>query len=153
MCEKCAVTPAVIGRAAGRKAQREHDAKVAADAVKAFTAGQPQPSQFDKATRTAQKVLAGVGVVVLLASVNFIEHVVLITLAVVFALVCSAAVTVAVRRRRRLRTTIPAPLPSAPARTTVTGITVRALPASSPRSPQTAARELTGTPVKVRRGT
>jgi hypothetical protein len=127
MCEKCTVTPAVIGRAAGRKAQREHDAKVAADAVKAFTAGQPQPSQFDKATRTAQKVLAGVGVVVLLASVNFIEHVVLITLAGLFALVCSAAAAVTVRRRRRRRTVIPAPLPAARPRTTVTAVQVRAI--------------------------
>jgi len=126
MCERCGVTPAVIGRAAGRKAQREHDAKVAADAVKAFTAGQAQPSPFDKATRTAQRVLAVVGGIVLLASVNFLLHALLYALLAVFALVCGAAVVVTVRRRRRLRKVIPAPLP-APARTMVAGVRVRAI--------------------------
>jgi hypothetical protein len=153
MCEQCKVTPAVMGRAAGRKAQREHDAKVAADAVRAYAKGSAAPQSRPTPTEYAQRVLMVAGGIVLLASVNFLMHALLYTLAAVFTVLCGVAAVVAVRRRRRrLRTVIPAPLPSAPARTTVTGITVRALPASSPRSPQTAARELTGTPVRVRRG-
>jgi hypothetical protein len=126
MCEKCKVTPAVIGRAAGRKAQREHDAKVAADALRAYH-GQAAAPRLT-ATQYAERVLMVVGGIVLLASMNFLLHALLISLAVLFAAVSTTAVVVTVRRRkRRLRTVIPAPLEGR-YRTAVESVTVRSLP-------------------------
>jgi hypothetical protein len=126
MCEKCKVTIGSVGAAAGRKAQREHDAKVAADALRAYHNGQPARAGLT-ATDYAQRVLMVAGGIVLLASMNFLMHALLVTLAALFAVLCGVAAVVTVRSRRRLRTVIPAPLPAARPRTTVTAVQVRAI--------------------------
>jgi DNA segregation ATPase FtsK/SpoIIIE, S-DNA-T family len=75
----------------------------------------------------ASGVLMVVGGIVLLASMNFLLHALLVTLASVFAAVSTTAAVVIVRRRRRLRTVIPAPLEGR-YRSAVTSVTVRSLP-------------------------
>lgn len=60
-CDGKPVHVGVVGAWQGRKAQREHDAKVAADAVRAYVNQAPQPaagkSAFDRATDKGNMVL------------------------------------------------------------------------------------------------
>jgi hypothetical protein len=72
-------------------------------------------------------VLMVVGGIVLLASMNFLLHALLIMLASIFAILAVTAVVVIVRRRRRRQFLIPAPLPAARPRTVVTAVTVKAI--------------------------
>ena len=126
MCEVCkATTDGVVGRVAARRAQAKHDQQVREEAIRSVL-GQPAPPRLT-ATGYAQRCLAVVGGIVLLASVNLILHVLVITLAVLFAAVSCSAAVVTVRRRRKRRPVIPAPLPAGPVRTVVTAVTVQAI--------------------------
>ncbi len=86
---------------------------------------QPQPR--DTPTQFAQRVLAVVGGIVLLASVNLILHALLIALASIFVITAGTAAVVAVRRHRRRMAVIPAPPPAGPVRTVVTAVTVQVI--------------------------
>src|SRR5258707_14839216 len=89
-----------------------------------------QPAPRRTATKRAQTVLAGVGVVVAMAAANFLEHALLWVLLAVF---CGLVVTgAALRYRRRARVLIPAPVPSA-ARTTVEAVQGQAIGQRPPR--------------------
>jgi hypothetical protein len=85
---------AVVGRSAGRKAQREHDAKVAADAVRSYVNGQARPAGKTSLTPTqyAERVPMVVGGIVLLAAMNWLLHALLYSLAAVFTVVCGCSV-------------------------------------------------------------
>jgi hypothetical protein len=132
----------VVGRAAGRKAQRQHDAKVAADAVRAYQNGSAKPARQPLTpTQYAQRVLAVCGGIVGLYAMNFLLHAMLVTLAVLFAGVSATAVVVTVRRRRRTARAIPAPLPAASPRTVVTAVHIQAV--ESPSSARALGGELT----------
>jgi len=93
MCDK-QERMAVVGRSAGRKAQREHDAKVAADAVRSYVNGQARPAGKTSLTPTqyAERVPMVVGGIVLLAAMNWLLHALLYSLAAVFTVVCGCSV-------------------------------------------------------------
>jgi len=128
----------IVGRAECRRAQAKHDQKIREDAIRSVLGHQPAQSRLTP-TEVAQRFLIGVGAVVLLASADFLAHLLLIVLTAVFGLVSITATTVIVRRRRQRKAIIPAPLPAAPPRTVVTGVTVR--PIESPRRAAVAAGE------------
>ena len=113
-----------VGRAECRRVMQAHDRKIREEAIRSVTGRPARPALTP--TDYAQRVLIVVGGIVLLASMNFLLHALLCTLAALFVLVCSVAVVVTMRRRRRRRTVVRAPLP-APARTMVTGVRVRAI--------------------------
>jgi hypothetical protein len=133
MCEVCKTTTSgVVGRAEARRAQAQHDQKIRQEAIQSVLGQSARPRLTP--TDYAQRVLAVVGGIVLLASLNFLLHALLATLAVLFAGVSATAVVVAVRRRSRAARAIPAPLPAAPPpRTVVTSVDVRAIGPSPAR--------------------
>jgi len=138
--QMCDEKMAVVGRAAGRKAQREHDARVAADAVRAFQNGAPRTARTDK----ARNVLAVVGVLFVMASMSAIVHavVIILTVAAVVGLVALLAfVTRGLHLPRRRRHVMPAPDPvlTGRVRTQVESVTVQ--PAIRPAAARGAVRQ------------
>lgn len=114
-----------VGRAECRKAMAAHDRKIREETIRAMNGQPARPSLTP--TEVAQRVLAGVGVVITLAMMNFIVHALLAALASVFIAVAAAAIVVTARRhRRRARTVIPAPIETQP-RTVVTAVHVQAV--------------------------
>jgi hypothetical protein len=129
--EMCDEKMAVVGRAAGRKAQREHDAKVAADAVRAFQNGSAPKKERGPLAIT----LCTVGGIVLLAEMHAILHaltVVLIIATVVGAVAALAYVTRGWHLPRRRRYVVPAPAPvlTQRPRTVVDSVAVQPLEAA-----------------------
>ena len=81
-------------------------------------------------TQKAETALVVVGGIVLLASMNWILHALVIALASVLAVLVAAAAVLAVRRSRPARSRralVPAPRQAIAARTTVTSVTVNAI--------------------------
>lgn len=103
-------------------------------------------------TQYAQRVLAVVGGVVLLAMAGVIIHVAIVAALGLAAMALLAGAWWTVRRVRGLRqpVLIPAPLPGAPARTTVTGVRVRALgPSRAAASTALPSAGMTATPSRA----
>jgi hypothetical protein len=137
--EMCDEKMAVVGRAAGRKAQREHDAKVAADAVRAYQNGSAPKKEHGPAYIT----LCTVGGIVLLAEMHTILHALTIVLIIAMAIGAVAALAFVTRGShlpRRRRVMEPAPDPELTGRTvrTVTSVTVRSLPGPPEQGSDTA---------------
>jgi hypothetical protein len=125
--QMCDEKMAVVGRAAGRRAQRQHDARVAADAVRAFQSGAPAKKEHGPAYVT----LCVVGGIVLLAELHAILHVlsVLLIIAAVIGTVAGLAlVTRSWHLPRRRRYVVPAPDPELAARTVTTVESATVLP-------------------------
>jgi len=120
MCEQCKVTPAVMGRAARRKAQREHDARVAADAIRSYQNGVPQPraGAFDRATGKAKTALAWTGGICAAAAVGSgalgaAVHILAWVLGILAGLVVLAVAGVVTWRVQKLsRRPLPYPAPA-----------------------------------------
>ncbi len=107
----CDEKMAVVGRAASRKAQRQHDAQVAADAVRAFQGGQPKVRKEHGPAYVTLCVVAGI---VLLASMHAILHLLSVVLLIVAVAGVTAVVAWATRGLhlpRRRRVVVPAPTP------------------------------------------
>lgn len=80
------------------------------------------------ATQKANNFLVVVGLIVLAGSARWLLHVAVVVLSVVLGvLLASWGVRTWWRRRHRGRVVVPAPLPGVPARTVVTGASVRAI--------------------------
>ena len=117
-----------VGAAAARRAQAKHDQQIREQTIRELT-GLQAPPQLTS-TQYAQRVLCVVGGIVLLASVDLVVHIVVITVlvAVILALVGGVGVLAYRLGRRNRRTPVlPAPDPELAAvkRITVTAATVR----------------------------
>lgn len=113
----CDERMAVVGRAAGRRAQRQHDAKVAADAIRSYQNGASQPTAFDRATGKAKTVLAWVGGICAAAAVGsgvlgVALHVLAVMLGMAAGLAVLGGAALITRRVRQLtRQPLPYPVP------------------------------------------
>ena len=115
---------ATVGRAAGRRAQRQHDAQVAADAVRGYVNGVPPKKERGPLAIT----LCVVGGIVVLASMNAILHALLIAVISILGVAALGGGVLLARRVRQLSQPQIAPwLPQAPPRTEVESVSVRAL--------------------------
>jgi len=127
----CDEKMAVVGRAAGRRAQRQHDAQVAADAVRSYVNGAAPKKEHGPLAIT----LCVVAAIVLLASMNAILHALLIAVISILGVAALGGGVLLARRVRALSQPQVAPwLPQAPPRTEVKSVSVRALGPGEPRT-------------------